>query len=278
MSAEYLCVRCIHQNNTGVSGARNRALAEARGDYLLFFDSDDTVDQGAFSRIRPILESEKPDMLQFGMSFDYYYKGRRYRRDNIVCGSHGSFCREQWMPLVSSLYECNYLSPVWNKFIRRDLVMKHGIRFSETMHVMEDCLFTLQCMDHCEKIYLLSEALYRYRQPEDEGNAARRLRRISSLVDYMEHFSGLSQEWRSVSDAIYFLLLEQKIRSSDVKEIAEIAADHKRGAFTPQTEHDRWLCEQLDAGNCRGLHLRNVKSRVRHKAAVFAKSHGLYKR
>ena len=38
----------IHKNNGGVSSARNAALDVAKGDYIVFVDSDDYVDKDAY--------------------------------------------------------------------------------------------------------------------------------------------------------------------------------------------------------------------------------------
>ena len=80
----YTEVRCVHQENAGVSAARNRGIDNANGEYLWFVDADDTVDSGALSHAVSVINRRQPDMLLFGISFDYYYHCKLYRRELLT--------------------------------------------------------------------------------------------------------------------------------------------------------------------------------------------------
>ena len=275
LPSSFPMLRVYHQENSGVSSARNRGLREAQGEYVWFFDADDSVDPESMTRVQQAITREEPDMLLFGMSFDYYHKGKVYRRDEMSFMQNLTVSHNTLSQVIQKAYASNYLSPCWNKLIRRNILTSNGVFFQEGMILLEDLLFTLDALQVCEKVCFLEDVIYRYRQPEDEGNAARRLKKIPSLVDYMDRFASVPEKWSSILDAVYYMLLHQKVRASNAKEISEIAEDHKRSCFQPLTQQDHWLCEQLENGNYRGLYLRNMKSRVRHGVAVFAKSHGL---
>jgi len=56
-------VRVIREEKLGLSNARNRALLEARGDYLLFMDDDETPDPAWLTAYEQVMLVHQPDAL-----------------------------------------------------------------------------------------------------------------------------------------------------------------------------------------------------------------------
>lgn len=265
-------VRCVHQENGGVSNARNRGILEARGDYILFFDADDTVGPDSLVQCEDILLQQKLDMLIFGMSFDYYFHGKLYRRDELELPVSGLRDKQWWLGEMKTLFACNALSPVWNKCIRRDLLEKNQILFPGGMIEMEDFWFSLRCMKYCEEIYFLPDAIYRYRQPEDESNTYRRLCRISSLSTYMEPFAAELTgvpDGMEIAASIYQSFFYEMIRFGDVPLIRRTARDMLEGSYAGSIAvQNPFLYRLLTAEQYRRIWLRSRMGRLRHWIAV----------
>lgn len=279
-------IRCMRQKNTGVSSARNCGIETAKGEYVLFFDSDDTVDAGALKHAAEIIQKALPDMLIFGLSFDYYFHGKMYRRDDLVYPNGGLMSREQWSSEFIKLYECNALSPVWNKFIRRDVLNKYQIRFRRDLIEMEDFLFVIHCMGHCDNIYVLPEVIYRYHQAENERSTFNRLCRIPSLSAYMQPFEESIQELMSqilfeseaipsiynVVNQIYVSLFYEQIHFGDIAEIERAAKDMLEGKYADTIKSAKpKLFQLLEERKYRQVWFQSIKVRLRHQFAVRVK-------
>lgn len=267
LAAKHSGVKCIHKANSGVSSARNTGVMNSKGDYIIFVDADDYIEQDSLSNAVDIIEAQHPDMLIFGMYFDYYYRNSVYRSDSLVPPCSGMLTLEQVKMKFSELYAANALTPVWNKFFSRKVIIDNHVLFCETMILFEDFMFTIETLEKCNKVYCLQEPIYHYRQSEDEKNAYRRLCRIGDLSEYLSPFSE-QIESLGVSDSdkfmenLYKMLLGQKLYYASYKEICDIMTQHMNSGYGGIDVENRPFV----------IFLRNVKSQLRHRIAVIIKS------
>ena len=287
LAGKYHQVRAVHQPNGGASAARNRGIREAKGEKVIFFDADDTIDSAALGEILADPRCAEADLTIFGLTFDYYYNGRCYRRDPLFYEEEGILEKADWCREFTRLYEKNSLSPVWNKVFCREILLAHGLELNTGMFLYEDLEFVLRYMARCNTIFNVPRAVYHYRQSEDEGNAGRRLARIDCLsefikpiVDAVNGLTGVPAEQKeTVLVGLYQVLLRAKISGAAMGQIRKTCADYaawyQSGGYTAG---DNGFHRDLLDGKALKLALQDKKTVLRHKAAVWAKAHNLYKR
>lgn len=284
LCSQYSFIKYSEQENGGVSAARNRGISLATGEYIMFFDADDTTNETGFVECVDIIKSEKPDILVFGMSFDYYKNGKLYRRDELVPEQTGLLNKKQIEESFESLYNTNSLTPVWNKIYKRDLIIDNGILFNTDCFLMEDFLFSLECLKVCENIYCLPKALYCYKQSENGKNAFNRLKRIDDLCQYILPFKTAIYELANgetandVFNNFFFMLLWQKMYYSSKNGIKKIAEDLKSNTLFNEITQDQIptnytsLFNNIEKSRYFKIRLLNLKTQLRHKIAVLVKS------
>lgn len=158
---EYGSIRVINKKNGGVSNARNVGLDEALGQYVIFVDSDDFIEDGLLKRCEGIFEKENTDSIFF--SYKYCYPDSS-RKD--VCFHYkpsGCYSVRDWIDEFYQLWLCHILSCIGTKIYKRVIIEEHHIRFNESISYLEDISFSTEYLSHLTNLYYIDEPLYVYR-------------------------------------------------------------------------------------------------------------------
>jgi len=159
MAANHHRIHVVHQKNTGVSAARNKGIQVAKGEFLLFTDSDDYVMPDYLEKMAKLQQKEDSDLVLCG--FHHLYNGADIVK---LPGETATFYLEQFAKEFLLLYEKSFLNMPWNKLYRRNLAGS----FDTSLSLGEDLLFNLQYLKKCKKISVLGEALCCYLQEEQK--------------------------------------------------------------------------------------------------------------
>lgn len=158
-------IRVFHQDNKGVSKARNEGIKLARGKWITFVDSDDTIRADYFSSIaNKLLNIENLDLTFVGhSSADVLIDGTVNIKNVGYNGTYkilkGTSNIIHWLFNEISPYECCFYS-VWNKLFRADIIREHNLFFEEDITLTEDQIFILNYLRYTKTLLYNNTPFY----------------------------------------------------------------------------------------------------------------------
>ncbi len=187
-------VRVVNlEKNGGVSHARNIGMSLAQGEYLLLIDGDDKLEAGFISSLYELIRKTNVDRV--GCSYRYFYQNNPARKDVFMHpqvtsnGELWAYCSPQTIGKVH--YGANVI-------IRRSIVEKHQLKFSENIRFAEDLQFHYICFPHCEKVAILSAPpFYVYRKHSESATCTLHTGNALKVLDYIEICRSVMQNWQS---------------------------------------------------------------------------------
>ena len=153
-------VRTFHKPNGGVSSARNLGIEAAKGEYVMFVDSDDSLAQGALTSMMSIIGEGTVDFAVG--SLDILTDGECTYRLSVhadSCYASGSLM-DFWNGTLGDRGEL-FMGPC-AKLYRRSLLVEHNIRFDESLSYAEDKLFVYTFLRHIASAAACSSVIYLY--------------------------------------------------------------------------------------------------------------------
>lgn len=133
----YENIRGLHRKNGGLSAARNSGIEVARGEYIMFVDSDDYIEPNVLKGLMEQVERDKLDVLRYRLQYEnpQYEVYNPYKSDPFK----GNDYSEEPTDGITFLNErMNTQCYAWAFVIKRSLIVDNR----ESIVDRQDCLFT----------------------------------------------------------------------------------------------------------------------------------------
>lgn len=137
-STSYPFIKAIHQENKGLSAARNKGIDMAIGKWFWFVDGDDYLENEILRHLIKLTESEDYDMIvtRYDISSD-----EKDNKNKMFEHFHNKLTFKDMLIELYAPKNNKYPGYVWNKIFRSSIIKNKHIRFNEKISYNEDRLF-----------------------------------------------------------------------------------------------------------------------------------------
>lgn len=173
-------IKVIHQDNGGLSCARNTGIRAAAGEYLVFVDSDDWIESNALEGFEKIINNSHPEIIETTVTEEY--GDRTVQKDRHFSEYlEKEFSRERALNWI--LYETADTFPAWKRICKRTFIMDHDLFFAEG-RLQEDIDWTTRLCCCAQSFQGYDQPWYHYRLKR-EGSITNNIRAkyITDLIE-----------------------------------------------------------------------------------------------
>ncbi len=158
---KYENISAIHQENSGVSVARNNGINAAKGEYIAFLDSDDEYNPEFISEM---LNASDADLVccdyyvnsEDESNIGKYFKEKKYMKNEFDLGFFKGTVHTEF-------YSC------WNKLYKKEIIENYHISFPVGVKYAEDMVFVFEYLKNCTSFEFIDKVLYHYNVNPDNA-------------------------------------------------------------------------------------------------------------
>lgn len=164
-------VKVIHKNNEGPSATRNMGIKAAKGEFIGFVDSDDTLEINMLDKMYKTGVSSNADIVACGyVEIDDSNKiiNQAISPLNSKLYLEGNNIKEELELLLKSNKTLGYAS-LCNKIYKRTFLIENQLLLNETIKIAEDLCFNITAFLKAERVCSINEGLYNYRRINTES-------------------------------------------------------------------------------------------------------------
>lgn len=176
------------ERNGGQATARNRALSEARGEWVALIDADDWW---APERLERLLAAAAQANASMVADDCHLIEDGATRPWGSLMGMHGLHIEAPRLVGAAEFVRVD-LGPT-KPIIRRDVLTRNGITFDKTLHSVEDFAFSLECLLGGASFLVVPEAYYFYRGRRGATCSSDRVGVLREHAEVTERLAGDSR-------------------------------------------------------------------------------------
>ena len=235
-------ISIINQENKGLSAARNTGLANAKGDYIWFVDSDDWIEENCLSQIiRRIGETNADVVYVYADEIEnerVYLRGR-YNEIGVISGKE-----------FLSKYKKYNCAPFY--IVKRSLLTNHNIQFFNGL-LHEDNDYTPRMLYYASRVTSIEGYLYHIFR--HDGSITRTLnpKRLFDLIKIAENYKEylediISEDWsyycNVIGNSINQAMFECAKYPGDIqKEVNKKISDSRFGSYLLKSNIGKYKLE-----------------------------------
>ena len=237
-------IRYIEKENEGQGIARNIGIRLSAGDYIIFADSDDYMDEHLIADTLEVITKEDADICVFG---HYGLGDELYLTPLNFKIAEGNSVKENKELLG------NMMPILWDKMFSSALIKNAHLVMSN--HICEDLVFNAQLYVRAKKICTLDKPLYYYRYKR-EGNLSTNYERYTEVEASINELNrdffarGYFEEyWMQLYEIAFYMLKDILFRMKKREDLKVPAAvKDKYGEFFNAYIHflDKWFSPYLN--------------------------------
>jgi glycosyltransferase involved in cell wall biosynthesis len=199
-AASHPNVRVFHQDASGgPGGPRNVGTDHARGEFVFYLDADDGLVDDALRRMLTFAREHASDLVVVGRV--------TVEDDRVV------YPLAPEPPLIDAPLRTVFTSLTPHKLIRRELIVKHGIRFREGRVTWEDGIFLAELAPRARRISTLQDRAYYIKHREPTRRSARfyvrpKARAAVEMVEILRRLDADPAEVDIIAFTLYRRLLQ----------------------------------------------------------------------
>ena len=149
-------VLVLHKENGGISDARNKGLLAAKGEYILYVDSDDYLEKDA---VEQLLRGALPGVDLIAGAYNEWNKNKLTKRRTGL--EDGKIYTSKEFIINSIKCDGYFMSLIWSYMYRREYLLENDLFFKKVTYY-EDLYLIMDLLLHTDSIIYIDYPFYNH--------------------------------------------------------------------------------------------------------------------